>query len=80
MMSIFKCKTKTEKDNALLEQLCDNLKDRFLTTDVVITVAGEGGDPSQEFCGKLILSRYPIDAKPNVPQTEWGLHKISPAQ
>ena len=32
--------------------MCESLKEKYLTTDVVITVRGEGGDPEQQFEGK----------------------------
>lgn len=63
MKSIFTSKTQREKEHVQLENICDGLKNNYLTTDVVITVKGEGGDPDQEFEGKLILSKYPIDKK-----------------
>ena len=63
MKSIFKWKTQRAKEHIQLENICDGLKDNYFTTDVVIAVKGEGGDPDQQFEGKLILSKYPIEEK-----------------
>lgn len=67
-MSIFNFKTKREKEQAQLENICENLKDKYLTTGIVIRVTGEGGDPDQQFEGIIVLSRFPTEEKPTVAQ------------
>ena len=67
-MSSIKFKPKKKNDNTLLEQLCASLEDKFLIANVTFTVSGENGEADQQFAGKIILSRFPIEEKPTVAQ------------
>lgn len=68
MKSIVKTQTPKEKDSILLERLCSNLQDRFFITDVALTVDGGGKDPNQQFEGKLVLLKNPVEAKTTAAQ------------
>jgi len=76
-MNFFKAKNEKEKNNILLERLCASFEDKFLITDITLTVSGEGGDPDQYFAGKLILSKFPQNEKTTIPQNEGGLDDTS---
>ena len=66
-MSSLKFKAKNKNDT-LLDQLCSNLMDKYLTTNITLTVSGEGGDPDQKFEGIIVLCRFPTEEKPSTSQ------------